>query len=241
MDDISCSTGDTGQVRERYNKEKAWELWSVGNAAVSKLQNCLSMLPKVNEDGTSECPFAETLYAEKEEAEQTLRSTVNLVRSYVPVIEEALVAAQSDLGQIQDKIGGLSGEEVKEELKDAEREARRLVNEILKDQRWFSDLLSSIQHALGEARAKRFPARAPKKSSVSAPPLAMRQALPPPPLPPPPAAPLAAHRTPLLPAPSMALQMPPVPQLSSLGLFTAPSALGLLSGPPTGPFPAWSR
>ncbi len=56
--------------RETYTEDGMLSCLDYGYTQVGRLKGKLEILPRVDENGHSECPFAETLYAEKEEEEK---------------------------------------------------------------------------------------------------------------------------------------------------------------------------
>ncbi|MEW5902623.1 MAG: hypothetical protein AB1715_14245, partial [Acidobacteriota bacterium] len=55
--------------------------WAGISSRVEELERAMA-LPDVDEDGSSECPFAESLYAKKEELEEQVARDVEKLKSY---------------------------------------------------------------------------------------------------------------------------------------------------------------
>ena len=49
---------------------------------IDELEQAMTVLPHVEEDGSSECPFAGELYAKKEELEQQVKDVVKHLQGY---------------------------------------------------------------------------------------------------------------------------------------------------------------
>jgi len=83
------------------------------------LQQKYKVLPKVEEDGSSECPFAEDLYAAKEEAVEKVNDRLQEVRGYLPVIEREIARCSKNLNTISSDQQKLHDENAKEKYQNA--------------------------------------------------------------------------------------------------------------------------
>ena len=66
---------------------------------MDKLESALSVLPRVDPDGSSECPFAEQLFAQKEEPE------ADIVKG-LPDMKDLLQRAQDCVREARQKLNG---------------------------------------------------------------------------------------------------------------------------------------
>jgi hypothetical protein len=93
-------------------------------AVLDELQSKSSQLPKVDEKGNSECPFAEELYAYKEEAVILVKEESIQLRPYLGLVKKEIVRCRKNLEQIRADEANLEVYETKEEY-DLAREAQQ--------------------------------------------------------------------------------------------------------------------
>ncbi len=131
----------------------------------------MSVLPDVDEKGRSECPFAEDLYAKKEEAEEKVARELGQLRRYPGLVNEEMSRCRKNLEQLRSDGGRLNRDETKEHYSFAEgsQEAHyRMADQLYQK---LIDLIPRAEEALRLAGTKRFPGIKPQKSvSVSKPP-----------------------------------------------------------------------
>lgn len=149
---------------EGYRPDEASARWVAGETANKRLREQLSKLPPVDNEGHSECPFAETLYAEKEEAERRLVVVMDNVSSYLPVIDATLTSAKRDWEAIRAKVDTLHLEDAKGELRAAEQNARRWVGSLEDERGKFTELLARMKETLAVSRGRSFPGRTLQKA-----------------------------------------------------------------------------
>ena len=68
---------------------------------VDQLDSTMTKLPYVDENGSSECPWAEDLYAQKEELEAELTFEVEKLRYYMPELEKRVSRCEKNLQRIE--------------------------------------------------------------------------------------------------------------------------------------------
>ena len=130
---------------------------------LSKLENSLG-LPDVDEDGHSECPFAEHIYAEKEEAEEVVTRLLENFHGYLQVIEKRLKECEINLRQIRADSTQLNSAEAREHYSAAEI-AEIIENSVyMRQKRQVEDIIPRMEKALAEAAKKQYPGKKPEKS-----------------------------------------------------------------------------
>ena len=55
---------------------------------LDELLDAVKILPKVNQDGTSECPFAEDLYVQKDELAEKVEKEAKRIQPYLRLVEK---------------------------------------------------------------------------------------------------------------------------------------------------------
>jgi len=93
-------------------------------AVLDELLSKATQLPKVDEHGNSECPFAEKLFAYKEEAVEMVKEESKKLRPYLEMVKEEVERCHQNLEQIRVDGSNLELYETKEEYNFA-REAQQ--------------------------------------------------------------------------------------------------------------------
>ena len=115
-----------GEIK-RPNKHDNLTLREIGSSVghMSKLLDTLetktNVLPKVDEKGNSECPFAEDLYVQKEQADEKVAEQLQTLRRLLELLEEELARLQANLGQVRADANSLHLESAIERYLSAER------------------------------------------------------------------------------------------------------------------------
>ena len=81
---------------------------------IDELDTKVGILPKVDEQGRSDCPSAEHLYAEKQEAEETLEGKVEELRACMAAVQRELGRCEQNRAQIAADAGGLHLDQARE-------------------------------------------------------------------------------------------------------------------------------
>ena len=95
-----------GANEKRPNKSSDVELRDVGSFMralkdkIQKVHETAARLPRVDSKGYSECPFAERLYAEKEELLQEFELSRNQIPDYLNLIDQEIARFQRNLNQL---------------------------------------------------------------------------------------------------------------------------------------------
>jgi hypothetical protein len=133
---------------------------------MDKLQDALSVLPRVDPDGSSECPFAEQLFAQKEEPEAEVIKGVSDMK-------DLLQSAQDCVREARQKVKGKWVDPKRYELAsnakmyydarstDSFEEACYL--QALCDHKRIQNALERADELLRKSRAKQWPLGRPKR------------------------------------------------------------------------------
>ena len=134
------------------------------NRYVEELLNKVKVLPRVDPKGNSECPFAEDLYAEKEEAAEKVEMDSRKLRSYLRLVEEEIARCTANSERISADARSLYLDEAKERYAVAGQTQDYQTTRAIQQRKALTDLISKIEKALALARSNVFPGRKPKKS-----------------------------------------------------------------------------
>ena len=120
-------------------------------------------LPKVDDEGNSECPFAEDLYAEKEEAIERVAEELNQLRRDREVVDQVVERHRRSLDVIRTDAGSLHSERAKEQYSFAGLSQEHSCREAIRCQNELSEIISWAENTLAMARSREFPGGKPQK------------------------------------------------------------------------------
>jgi len=138
---------------------------------LEKLMKKTTELPKVDKDGQSECPFAENLFAEKDEHVETAVRNLKEMRGYLAQLEKLIERHHHNLDQIRSDSSALQQNSIKEDYAFAEFSQEFYYKRDLQRRKMLQHLITWTEKVLTLAKAKKFPGKKPKKSFRLPPPL----------------------------------------------------------------------
>ncbi len=170
-DRTRLGNGSQGQALRQTNATRGQplrnELAGV-SGRIEELTKAMA-LPEVAEDGSSECPWAQSLYAKKEELEKQVGREVERLTRYVPVLEQEIQRQKRNLQQIQTDSGKLSLPETTQRYSEAARAQRSQLQSAIDDKDAIAIVLAKAQAVLDVSRTRTLPrkiAREPQSSGA---------------------------------------------------------------------------
>ena len=130
---------------------------------LKNLKDKVNRLPKVDEKGHSECPEAEDMYAEKEEAVEECVKYLEKGRKYVIFVEWQLATNRRDLSRIKSGHSKLDNTQAKEEYRTAIESCIFHFKKYSKRLKKLRSLISKANKLLKREREKKWPLGKPKK------------------------------------------------------------------------------
>ena len=130
---------------------------------VGELETATSSLPYVREDGESECPFAENLYAKKEELEGQVSGKVNLLGGYLMELDAERLRCQKELDKIQEDYKKLNLQETSDHYAEAVLIQKEKCRSIEEDKDAVSVVLVKAKAVLKMAKERKFPGKKPQE------------------------------------------------------------------------------
>ena len=130
---------------------------------VEQLYNAVHSLPKVDNEGHSECPFAEDLYAKKNKLEQEVSHMVCELHMYLAWIGEELSRGTRNLAVLAEHQRRLYGEGQRERYTEAEKVQQCECNDLAERRESILRLLEHATAVLHEAAKRQFPGRVPRE------------------------------------------------------------------------------
>lgn len=154
---------DKSQEHDDLRLEDVNSFMSYMAGLLENLLNRANVLPEVDETGYSECPFAEDLYADKEEAVEKVTEELKKLPRYVNLVDQELARLRRNLAQISADASSLHLDQAKEKYLFAKRSLELHIEKNLRRREDLMDLNSRAEKLLGRARAKKFPGKEPGK------------------------------------------------------------------------------
>lgn len=137
---------------------------AVAQSCINKLQSATKVLPKVDKDGSSECPFAEELYAQKEEAQKEAQECLEKLGEYQLWVENQIRICQNNLSIISSGKAALRTDRPRDRLSEAEDNLSAFCKKLEELLGKIEDVFRQLQAAIMEASQKQFPGRIPRKN-----------------------------------------------------------------------------
>lgn len=163
MNRQSKNKGESVGYTKIFTPEEVNSLLSGTEELLNTLRNRLA-LPRVEPDGSSECAFAENMYAEKEECEAKVNGRLNTLR-------DCLVSLDGGIQRCRHNLSTISGGATKMHIAEAARGYANAYNAQgmqhqkaveLRKRVWA--MIQKVEAALQKSRGKQYPGKKPEKS-----------------------------------------------------------------------------
>ena len=130
---------------------------------IEKLKRAMELLPKVADDGDSECPFAEQLYAEKEEALEKANASLKQLDEYRQWVEDEIGKCKNDLTVITAHQEQLHKDQPRRHYSEAEAKVAATLKHLAKVKEEIAELFEQMQESIQQASQKQYPHKIPEK------------------------------------------------------------------------------
>ena len=127
------------------------------------LRQKFKVLPKVEEDGSSECPFAEDLYAAKEEAVAKVTDRLQKMRGYLPLIEREISRCTKNRNTLNSDRQKLHDENAREQYQFALHAQQYQYQKAVDQKKALLELIRRAEQLLKHANAKQYQGKKPEK------------------------------------------------------------------------------
>ena len=134
---------------------------------VAHLKTAMTSLPYVTEDGSSECPEAENLYAEKEYLEAQVRSDVQMLNLYMVALGKEIQRCQKNLQRLQADQARLNRQEPSEYYSEAIEAQQRQLRGAVQDRDAVYIVLAEAKAVLKVSQTRKFPGKEPQWRPIS--------------------------------------------------------------------------
>jgi len=138
-------------------------LLGAANSACENLANKMKVVPEVDRQGNSECPFAEDLYGEKEEAAEEARRVLLRLQESRSAICEELSRLERNASLIEGARNDVHGEPAGRSLSSADAQAQAQYERAVKQREQVTEAIERVQEALQTASQKQWPLGEPQR------------------------------------------------------------------------------
>ena len=217
-----------------YSLFSAPDLLDYTNECIAELRTELSKLPRVDNRGRSECPFAEKLHAQKEKRQRQLQEVLGRLYGHLAGATAEVRRLERNVTVIKDGKVQLKRQEAQDQYEEAQDDLETRYSQHLQMQNRIWMKIQLVEQVLAQANGQMWPGRR-ARGQFDLPGQPMPQPdKPPPPMPmpsPPPGkptvlAPLPPNQTPVLfPAPpgGPAVRVPPPPSTPAMAVRPGPT------------------
>lgn len=133
------------------------------NGLREELESKVKRLPEVDQEGNSECEFAEALYAEKEAFAEKVEEESQKLKPYLEIVQGEIERCLINLAQINTDGNSLFLDQAKENYDRAKRAQELQYEKVIRQRESLIGLIAWVAKTLAEARSKKFPGRKPQK------------------------------------------------------------------------------
>ncbi|MGV7223643.1 MAG: hypothetical protein ACQ9MH_19210, partial [Nitrospinales bacterium] len=130
---------------------------------IQKVHDTVARLPKVDSKGHSECPFAERLYADKEELLKDFQSTRNQIPGYMNLIDQEIARFEKNLNQLQSSTTAFNTPQATQQMKSARQGYKFHYNNYANMKQELTELATQAAQVITQAKARQWPLGEPKK------------------------------------------------------------------------------
>lgn len=161
---------DNSENKKRITVAEVESFLTTAQGCIQELLMAARQLPNVDGDGNSECPFAEQLYAKKEEAQRKAQCYLEKLGEYQSWLEEQIGRCQANISTVSSGKSALSTDGPRDRLSDAEEKLSAFSKKLGKLFKKSEKVFRQMQSAIKEASQKQFPGRIPRKNPQFTPP-----------------------------------------------------------------------
>lgn len=157
--------GDTRRIKneEIYDLKELGTFISSLGKQIEKLDSAVKILPIVDEKGKSECPFAEQLYLQKEEAEDKLNEYIEKGPKYVDLLSKEISKGHQNLRQVESDHPSLNSPQAKEKYKFAIHAQKQNILKNRDQLQKLKDIISKALELIQKSKLKQWPLGKPKE------------------------------------------------------------------------------
>ena len=160
-------SGDVDVAKKNVDLDQVEDSLEYAHDQIEKLDRSVHSLPKVDEDGNSECPFAEEMYAQKEDIQAQLNGQLKGLYEKQEAIDAENTRCKNNLVVISAHERRIHRDSVRDQYSQAEVELCARIECLSEMQERVTKTIKDVQAALAEASEKYYPGRCPQNGGAS--------------------------------------------------------------------------
>ena len=149
--------------KENVNLNEAEKALESTKKCMEDLDRSVHSLPSVDEEGNSECPFADELYAKKEELQEKLESRLKDLFELLKAVEAEIKRCEKNLAVVTGHKDRIHGDKVRDQYSDEELKLAARIKQLTEIREQIQKAIKAVQKALAEAKARYYPGTKPEK------------------------------------------------------------------------------
>ncbi len=126
-------------------------------SCIEKLDQAVNILPRIDEDGDSECPFAKELYEQKEKAQKEVAGCLNAMHVYQQWCNGQIKKCSDNLVVVSANADRLNNDVPKMEFTYAEVHLAALYKKLVRLKVKVKKMIEKCHKAIHQASQKQFP------------------------------------------------------------------------------------
>lgn len=150
------------QPLARYSAAEARALIKRALVSAAELRRDTDTLPRVNADGSSECPFSENLFYRKERTAQFVRDDLRQLRDFLTSCTNHIAIGQNKIHELAHEREALNGKAAQDCFAKAELHWQAQLQNDQQVRRDLIDTIAEVEATLREAGARQFPGGDPR-------------------------------------------------------------------------------
>ena len=152
---------NTRRGKQSINLTELENCLGAAQKTTEKLLRAVRSLPKVDQNGNSECPFARELYVKKEELEKEVTALLRQLEEYQVAIEKLIQSSKQDLLVVSARADLLNGDSPRAHFSDAEGLLASAYKNYLRFRNCLHRTIKMVREVLAAAAAKPYPGPLP--------------------------------------------------------------------------------
>ena len=130
---------------------------------LEELWGKINQLPEVDQNGHSDCHFAEELYAYKEEAAAIVAEESKKLQVYLELVKKEIDRCHHNIDQLRTDRSSLNFDEAKKRYDAAKKAEEKQLNKAILQKKKLIDLIKKAEELLSLAKEKNWPLGEPKR------------------------------------------------------------------------------
>ena len=151
-----------GRGKQRLTEAEIEKIIQAAHTGAEELRRA-AQLPNVDEEGNSECPFAEELYAKKEEAQEKVQGLFKSLHECKAEVEVLIEGCKRDMRVISAREDQLNGDRARAQFSEAEAVLAAKYKALTRLLRRVLEAIRVVDLVLRDAVTKRYPGKIPER------------------------------------------------------------------------------